>query len=71
MQTVYQKDGRSMSKELKPEMWETVIHFLEQIGCEDIEDVSWKFVSDGAVEQITIKFEHPIYLTNSKGEDSG
>jgi hypothetical protein len=52
-----------MSKELKLEMWENTVHFLEQIGCEDIEDVTWKYEEVG-VKQITITLEHPIYLTN-------
>lgn len=56
------------SKELKPKMWENTIHFIEQVGCEDVEDVSWKYNSEGAVEQITVTFEHPIYLKRSKNE---
>ena len=51
-----------MSEKLKPEMWENTLHFLQQIGCESVKDVTWKYNGD-AVKQITVTFEHPIYLT--------
>lgn len=52
-----------MSGEIKPEMWETTIGFLEQIGCDSVEDVAWKWEESG-VKKITVTFEHPIYLTD-------
>lgn len=56
-----------MACELKPEMWEDTIHFLEQIGCESVKEVSRKY-EDNAVKEITITFEHPIYLTGDPPE---
>ncbi len=57
-----------MSTELKPEMWENAVCFLEQIGCEDVEDVTWKYNSEGAIEKITITFGHPIFRTDDPPE---
>ena len=56
-----------MGSELKPEMWEKTTHFIEQIGCEDVEDVSWSY-EDNAVKKITITLEHPIFLTGEPPE---
>lgn len=56
-----------MSGKLKPKMWESTIHFIEQIGCEDVEDVSWSY-ENNAVKKITITLEHPIFLTDDPPE---
>lgn len=54
-----------MSKEIRPEMWENTVQFLEQVGCESVEDVTWKWEKSG-VKKITITFEHPVYLTDKE-----
>jgi len=50
-----------MSGELKPEMWESTVQFLEQIGCEDVKDVTWDSNEDAGIKRIIVTFEHPIY----------
>jgi hypothetical protein len=61
-------EGKEMSGEIKPEMWENTLSFLKQITSEAVKDVSWKWRNSG-VEKITITFEHPIYTTDRAGNE--
>ena len=49
---------------IKPEMWENLMMFLGHIQPKDVKDVKWKWAESRGVEEIHIKFEHPIHLTD-------
>ena len=54
-----------MSDELRQWMWENTISFLKEVDSESVDDVSWQYNKDGAVEKIEIIFEYPMYLTTT------
>ena len=55
--------GKELRDDIKEEMWGNLISFLKEVDCGSIADMCWVYNDDGAVTDIQIKFEYPIYLT--------
>ncbi len=63
-----EEKGKELRGDIKQEMWEKTMNFLQEVEHKNVVDVCWKYNDDGAIEGIEVAFENPLYFTDTPKE---